>query len=80
VLKQLVRDRVAPGRDLGTSIGKLASGGKEHPVDDYRERTASVMKVLEGPERTAAQERERRKVEVALGYRLLAANKWGDAG
>jgi len=49
-------------------------------VDDYREQTASVMKVLEGPERTAAQERERRKIEVALGYRLLAANKWGDAG
>src|SRR5688572_268773 len=49
-------------------------------MDDYRERTESVMKVLDGPERTAAQERERRKIEVALGYRLLAANKWGDAG
>src|SRR5258706_4342131 len=29
---------------------------------------------------TAAEERERRKIDVALGYRLLAANKWGDAG
>ena len=44
-------------------------------MDDYRERTAG-----ESGGRTASQERARRKMEVALGYRLLAANKWGDAG
>jgi ribulose-5-phosphate 4-epimerase/fuculose-1-phosphate aldolase len=44
-------------------------------VDDYREWTTT-----EPAERTAQEERERRKIEVALGYRLLAANKWGDAG
>jgi ribulose-5-phosphate 4-epimerase/fuculose-1-phosphate aldolase len=53
---------------------------QEQTVDDYRERVEGAMKMLDGPERTPAQERERRKIEVALGYRLLAANKWGDAG
>src|SRR5262245_4478266 len=64
----------------GTWIASLAAGGQEHSMDDYRERTADALKMLDGPERTAEQERERRKIEVALGYRLLAANKWGDAG
>jgi ribulose-5-phosphate 4-epimerase/fuculose-1-phosphate aldolase len=44
-------------------------------MDDYREQT-----MAEPDARTAEQERTRRKIEVALGYRLLAANKWGDAG
>ena len=44
-------------------------------MDDYREKTTGGSGA-----RDAAQERERRKAEVALGYRLLAANKWGDAG
>lgn len=44
-------------------------------MDDYRERTAG-----NSGGRTAAQERERRKIEVALGYRILAAQRWGDAG
>ena len=44
-------------------------------MDDYRERTTARPSG-----RMAAQERERRKIEVALGYRLLAANRWGDAG
>jgi ribulose-5-phosphate 4-epimerase/fuculose-1-phosphate aldolase len=44
-------------------------------VDDYREWTTN-----QPAGRTAEQERDRRKIEVALGYRLLAANRWGDAG
>ncbi len=44
-------------------------------MDDYREWTTT-----QPSGRTAQEERERRKIEVALGYRLLAANKWGDAG
>jgi len=44
-------------------------------VDDYRDVTTS-----QPTGRSAEQERERRKIEVALGYRLLAVNKWGDAG
>jgi ribulose-5-phosphate 4-epimerase/fuculose-1-phosphate aldolase len=44
-------------------------------MDDYRERTTNQPAAS-----TVEQERERRKIEVALGYRLLAANKWGDAG
>ena len=44
-------------------------------MDDYRERTTS-----QPAGSSAEQEREQRKIEVALGYRLLAANKWGDAG
>ena len=44
-------------------------------MDDYREQTTGKPS---GP--TAAQERERRKIEVALGYRILAANKLGRRG
>jgi ribulose-5-phosphate 4-epimerase/fuculose-1-phosphate aldolase len=44
-------------------------------MDDYRDRTTA-----QPDGRTAEQERQQRKIEVALGYRLLAANKWGDAG
>jgi ribulose-5-phosphate 4-epimerase/fuculose-1-phosphate aldolase len=44
-------------------------------MDDYRDATTG-----NSGGRAAAQERERRKIEVALGYRLLAVNKWGDAG
>jgi ribulose-5-phosphate 4-epimerase/fuculose-1-phosphate aldolase len=42
---------------------------------DYRELPTQRT---EG--QTAAEIRERRKIEVALGYRLLAAHRWGDAG
>jgi ribulose-5-phosphate 4-epimerase/fuculose-1-phosphate aldolase len=44
-------------------------------MDDYRDRTTA-----QPGSRSAAEERARRKIEVALGYRLLAANRWGDAG
>ena len=44
-------------------------------MDDYRERATS-----QPTGSSAEEERQRRKIEVALGYRLLAANKWGDAG
>ncbi len=44
-------------------------------MDDYREQMAG-----DTGGRTVEQERAQRKIEVALGYRLLAANKWGDAG
>jgi ribulose-5-phosphate 4-epimerase/fuculose-1-phosphate aldolase len=44
-------------------------------LDNHREATA-----LRSDGRSAAELRERRKVEVALGYRILAAQRWGDAG
>ena len=71
------------GRTTTSRLDNARLTGHKHTLQPIRSQSKALMNQIKRTnpqERTIDEIRARRKRDCALGYRLLAANRWGDAG
>jgi ribulose-5-phosphate 4-epimerase/fuculose-1-phosphate aldolase len=71
------------GRTTTSTLDNASRTVHKHTLQPTRSQSKALMNQIKRSnpqERTIDEIRARRKRDCALGYRLLAANRWGDAG